>query len=45
VLLVRRRLDDGARYFGPYTDVTAVKRTLNFLAQAGFPIRTLSQKH
>lgn len=39
VLLVRRRLDDGARYFGPYTDVTAVKRTLNFLRRL-FPIRS-----
>lgn len=39
VLLVRRRLNDGARYFGPYTDVKAVRETLDFL-RAIFPVRT-----
>lgn len=39
VLLVRRRLADGARYFGPFTDVTAVKRTLAFLRTL-FPVRS-----
>ncbi|NLM38582.1 MAG: excinuclease ABC subunit UvrC [Firmicutes bacterium] len=39
VLLVRRRLNDGARYFGPYTDSKAVRETLAFL-RAIFPIRT-----
>ncbi len=39
VLLVRRRLADGARYFGPFTDVTAVKRNLAFLRTL-FPVRS-----
>ncbi|HOB40344.1 MAG: excinuclease ABC subunit UvrC [Limnochordia bacterium] len=43
VLMVRRRLDDGARYFGPYTDVSAVKKTLSFLRTL-FPVRTCSKK-
>lgn len=43
VLMVRRRLNDGARYFGPYTDVTVVKRTLSFLRTL-FPLRTCSKK-
>lgn len=43
VLMVRRRLDDGARYFGPYTDVTVVKKTLSFLRTL-FPLRTCSKK-
>jgi len=43
VLMVRRRLNDGARYFGPYTDVTAVKKTLSFLRTL-FPLRTCSKK-
>ncbi len=42
VLMVRKRLNDGARYFGPYTDVTAVKRTLSFLRTL-FPLRTCSK--
>lgn len=43
VLVVRKRLKDGARYFGPYTDVTAVKHTLSFLRSL-FPIRSCSKK-
>lgn len=39
VLLVRSRVNDGARYFGPYTDVKAVRETLDFL-RAVFPVRT-----
>lgn len=42
VLMVRKRLGDGARYFGPYTDVTAVKKTLSFLRTL-FPIRSCSK--
>ena len=42
VLMVRRRLKDGARYFGPYTDVTVVKKTLSFLRTL-FPIRTCNK--
>ncbi len=37
--ITRRVLDDGARYFGPYTDVRALRTTLRFLRRM-FPIRT-----
>jgi excinuclease ABC subunit C len=39
VLIVRRRQADGARYFGPFTNVKAMRATLK-LAQKLFPIRT-----
>lgn len=39
VFLVRRRLSDGARYFGPYTSTSAVRSTIKFLRKL-FPIRT-----
>lgn len=39
VFLVRKRLKDGAKYFGPYTDGKAVRDTLGFL-RAVFPVRT-----
>ncbi len=39
VMIVRRRARDGARYFGPYTNVKAMRATLK-LAQKLFPIRT-----
>jgi len=42
VLMVRKRLKDGARYFGPYTDVTVVKKTLSFLRTL-FPLRTCNK--
>ncbi|HBG02368.1 MAG TPA: excinuclease ABC subunit C [Firmicutes bacterium] len=42
VLMVRKRLNDGARYFGPYTDVAVVKKTLSFLRTL-FPIRSCSK--
>jgi excinuclease ABC subunit C len=38
-LLVRRRQADGGRYFGPFTNVKAMRATLK-LAQKLFPIRT-----
>ena len=41
VMVVRRRFDDGARYFGPYTNAKAMRATLK-LAQKLFPIRTCS---
>jgi len=41
VMVVRRRFDDGARYFGPYTNAKAMRSTLK-LAQKLFPIRTCS---
>ncbi|MGH7726759.1 MAG: excinuclease ABC subunit UvrC [Candidatus Eiseniibacteriota bacterium] len=37
--VTRQVLDDGARYFGPFTDVSGMRRTLRFLRQI-FPIRT-----
>jgi len=37
--VTRRVLEDGARYFGPYTDVRALRSTLRFLRRM-FPIRT-----
>ena len=39
VLIARRRRNDNARYFGPYTNVKAMRSTLK-LAQKLFPIRT-----
>src|SRR5690606_37746539 len=39
VMVVRRVLKDGARYFGPYTNVTAMRQTLKFLRRL-FPLRT-----
>ncbi len=39
VLIVRRRQADGGRYFGPFTNVKAMRATLK-LAQELFPIRT-----
>ena len=39
LLLVREVLDDGAEYFGPYTDSGAVRRTLR-LIQRIFPLRS-----
>ncbi|UCF10200.1 MAG: excinuclease ABC subunit UvrC, partial [Candidatus Bipolaricaulota bacterium] len=38
-LIVRRRREDGGQYFGPYTNVKAMRATLK-LAQKLFPIRT-----
>ncbi len=39
IISVRKRLSDGARYFGPYTSAQAVKHTVNFLRKL-FPVRT-----
>jgi excinuclease ABC subunit C len=39
ILIVRRREEDGAQYFGPFTNVKAMRATLK-LAQRLFPIRT-----
>jgi len=41
VMIVRRRANDGARYFGPHTNAKAMRATLK-LAQRLFPIRTCS---
>jgi excinuclease ABC subunit C len=41
LLITRRRKDDGARYFGPYTDVGALNDTVRLLKKV-FPLRTCS---
>jgi excinuclease ABC subunit C len=41
LLVVRRRQDDGARYFGPYTNVRAMRATIRTLRKI-FPVRTCS---
>lgn len=41
VVLARRVLNDGARYFGPYTNTTAMRETMRFLRKM-FPVRTCS---
>ncbi len=41
VLVTRRLLDDGARYFGPYTDVGAMRRALNVVKRI-FTVRSCS---
>lgn len=39
VLITRRIIKDGSRYFGPYTNVGAVKESLKLLRRS-FPLRT-----
>ncbi|MEQ1693631.1 MAG: excinuclease ABC subunit UvrC, partial [Gemmatimonas sp.] len=39
VLVTRRLLDDGARYFGPYTDVGAMRRAMNIVKRI-FTVRS-----
>lgn len=41
IRVVRRVLSDGAEYFGPYTDVKALRRTLRLLKTI-FPLRNCS---
>ncbi|UCE66287.1 MAG: excinuclease ABC subunit UvrC [Candidatus Zixiibacteriota bacterium] len=41
LLVVRRIQDDKAKYFGPYTNVTAMRRTLKLVRRI-FPIRSCS---
>lgn len=43
VFVTRRVVRDGSRYFGPYTDVPAVRETLRMLKTV-FPLRQCSQK-
>lgn len=43
VIIVRSVKKDGGRYFGPYTDVGAMKETLKFI-QTLFPLRSCKQK-
>jgi len=42
VLMTRRVLQDGARYFGPYTNVHAVHETLDMLKKL-FPLKTCNK--
>lgn len=39
VIITRRILNDGAKYFGPYTDVSAVYETCDLIKKV-FPLRT-----
>lgn len=39
LMITRRLVHDGSKYFGPYTNVTAMKETVKLLRQL-FPIRT-----
>lgn len=43
LFMTRRVIRDGSRYYGPYTDVGALKETLNILKKV-FPLRTCKQK-
>ncbi|MFA4884368.1 MAG: excinuclease ABC subunit UvrC [Desulfotomaculaceae bacterium] len=43
VMITRRRIKDGARYFGPYTRVGAVSETIRLLKKI-FPFRSCKQK-
>lgn len=43
IYMTRRVLKDGAKYFGPYTDVNAVKDTLAFLKKI-FPLRLCNRE-
>ncbi|MCF7859487.1 MAG: excinuclease ABC subunit UvrC [Candidatus Cloacimonetes bacterium] len=43
VIVTRELVKDGSRYFGPYTDVKALRRTLRLLEWV-FPLRTCSRQ-
>jgi len=43
IYVTRRIVDDGSRYLGPYTDVRAVRRTLE-LVHSIFPLRSCRHK-
>ncbi|MFH1314634.1 MAG: excinuclease ABC subunit UvrC [Candidatus Eisenbacteria bacterium] len=43
VFVTRNLKQDGSRYFGPYTDAKAMRRTLKFLNEV-FPIRTCKRR-
>ena len=44
IFITRKKLDDGAKYFGPFTNSSALKETLNLL-QKIFPLRTCKNFH
>lgn len=43
LLTTRRRLKDGSRYFGPYSSVTAMRESINYLNNL-FPLRRCRQR-
>jgi excinuclease ABC subunit C len=43
MLITRKVVQDGSRYFGPYTDVTALRETLDILRKI-FPIRSCNRR-
>ena len=44
LFMTRRRLNDGAIYYGPYTNVKLLKRALSFMKKV-FPLRTCVRLH
>ena len=44
IFITRKKIDDGAKYFGPFTNSSALKETLNLL-QKIFPLRTCNNFH
>ncbi|HHW48715.1 MAG TPA: excinuclease ABC subunit UvrC [Clostridiaceae bacterium] len=42
IMMTRRVLKDGAKYFGPYSNVTAVKETIDLIKKI-FPIKTCNK--
>jgi excinuclease ABC subunit C len=42
IIMTRRILKDGAKYFGPYSNVTAVRETIDLLKKL-FPIKTCNK--
>ena len=44
ICITRRPVDDGSRYFGPYTNVGAMKQSLKLLRKI-FPLRTCKHLH
>lgn len=43
LLITRQRKDDNGKYFGPYGDVSALRRTVKYIRKV-FPIRNCSRK-
>ena len=44
ICITRRPIDDGSRYFGPYTNVGAMQQSLKLLRKI-FPLRTCKHLH
>lgn len=43
VFITRRKIEDGNLYFGPYTDVSAIKETLHLIREI-FPLKRCNKK-